>query len=208
MKKQIPLFIVFFVGILMIVQFFIPHPVSVNFYRGFLDWFTAMVLFALIIGIGTLLHRHYEKIRRKHQDWMYSIVTVIGFFGMLLIGVIGGIGEKTLFMDIFNYILTPLQATMFALLAFFIASAAFRAFRARTFEATLLLIAAVIVMLGRVPIGDRLTFGLASGLTDWLFRIPNMAAKRGIQMGIALGMIATSLKIIFGIERSWLGSDE
>ena len=208
MKKRIPLFIVFLVGMLMIIQFFIPHRLSVTFYTGFLNWFTAMVLFALIIGIGTLLNRHFKKIKRKDNDWVFSIVTITGFFGMLLIGIFGGIGEGTLFMKLFEFVLTPLQATMFALLAFFIASAAFRAFRARTFEASLLLVAALIVMLGRVPIGDKLTFGLASTLTEWIFRIPNMAAKRGIQMGIALGMIATSLKIIFGIERSWLGSDD
>lgn len=208
MKKSIPLFLVFLVGILMIVQFFIPHPISVAFYRGFLNWFTAMVLFALIIGIGTLLHRHWDKIRKKKQDWQFSIVTIFGFWLMIILGVFWGIDEGSMFMKIFEYVLTPLQATMFSLLAFFIASAAFRAFRARTFEATLLLVAALIVMVGRVPLGDRLTFGMASYLTEWIFRIPNLAAKRGIQMGIALGMIATSLKIIFGIERSWLGSGE
>jgi hypothetical protein len=108
---------------------------------------------------------------------------------------------------------------MFSLLAFFIASAAYRAFRARTLEATLMLVTAVIVMFARVPIGELLwqrmpdsvvqfRANLPGDISDWILKVPSMAARRGILLGISLGAIATSLKIILGIERSYMGAGE
>ncbi len=92
---------------------------------------------------------------------------------------------------------------MFSLLAFFIASAAYRAFRARTLEATLLLVTAAIVMLGRVPVGAEIWSKLPV-MQDWVMAIPQMAAKRGIFIGVAMGTIAMSLRVILGLERTYL----
>jgi hypothetical protein len=111
-----------------------------------------------------------------------------------------GIGFKWLF----DNVMVPLDATMFALLAFFMASAAYRTFRARTPEATVLLLVAVIVMLGRVPVGEMITHNMPK-ISEWFMMWPTVAAKRGILFGVALGSIATSLRIILGIERSHLG---
>jgi len=111
-----------------------------------------------------------------------------------------GMGFKWLF----DNVMVPLDATMFALLAFFMASAAYRTFRARTPEATVLLLVAVIVMLGRVPIGEMFYKHMPQ-VSEWFMMVPTVAAKRGILFGVALGSIATSLRIILGIERSHLG---
>ena len=108
---------------------------------------------------------------------------------------------------------SPMQGTMFSLLAFFIASAAFRAFRIRTVEAGLLAIAALIVMLGRVPIGNLVTGWLPEpirlqSVQEWIMNVPQNAAKRAILIGAALGVMATGLRVILGIERSYLSGED
>ena len=165
--------------------------------------------------------------------------------------------DGSLFQWMFKYIFSPLSATMFALLAFFVASASFRAFRARNFEASLLLVAGIIIMIGRVPVGSLISswtimyilafsigiginsyaknrnvmfgwilgscgaitgFGMTMGwpidqpsvfflpaLQEWIYLVPNLAGSRAILIGIGLGIVATSLRYIFGLEKSYLG---
>ena len=163
----------------------------------------------------------------------------------------------SLFQWMFKYIFSPLSATMFALLAFFVASASFRAFRARNFEASLLLLAGIIIMIGRVPAGGLISSwvvmylivlvsglyihylkkknnvtiiftlagfilvtiaGMITGwpldkpsifylplLQEWIYLVPNAAGSTAILMGIGLGIVVTSLRYIFGLEKSYLG---
>ena len=165
--------------------------------------------------------------------------------------------KGSLFYWIFTHIYTPLSATMFALLAFFVASASYRAFRIRNFEATLLLLAGIILMLGRVPVGqlisgwfiaylivlfssmvltpfisnkkivlgiilvglglvtvagfmngwnvDQPTFLYIPIIQEWIFNVPTTAGARAIMIGIALGIVGTSFRILIGIVRSFLG---
>lgn len=104
----------------------------------------------------------------------------------------------------FTHLIKPMQSTMFALLAFFVASAAYRAFRVKNFEATVLLIAAFLVMLGRVPIGSAIWSGFPV-ISTWIMENINMPGSRAITFGTAIGVIAVSLKIILGIERGYMG---
>ncbi|UCG62877.1 MAG: hypothetical protein JSV52_06225 [Candidatus Zixiibacteriota bacterium] len=116
--------------------------------------------------------------------------------------------QSTMFRAFFDHILIPIFATMFSLLAFFIASAAYRAFRARNVMATLLLLAALIVMLRFHPFYGPLTPYIApfmSKTSNWLMNVPNLAAQRAIIIGVGLGIVATALKVILGIERGYMG---
>ena len=113
----------------------------------------------------------------------------------------------------FHNVQNPCGATIFSILAFFMASAAFRTFRARNLGAALLLLAAVIVMFGRVPVSEMVSNWLGNGqifpkASDVIMDYPNLAAKRGIMLGIALGALSQSLRILLGIERSYLGGGD
>ena len=85
-----------------------------------------------------------------------------------------------------------------------IASAAYRSFRARSREAAVLLVAAMIVMMGRVPLGEFI-LPVSGDLSAWILNVLNAAVRRAILIGVSLGAVALSFKIIFGVERSYLG---
>ncbi len=207
MKRKIPLAICFIMGISMIVQFFIPHPTSLEFSSVIYKWIIVLMAFALVLAIGNLIRHHGTKIRRKKEDWQYSIVTLTGMVAMAVIGLAWGIDPDSLYQRIYLNIMAPLGGTMFALLAYYMASAAYRSFRARSLEATLLLLSAFIVMIGFMPFGQYIHPRFPA-FAEWIMKVPNMASQRGILLGVAFGSIATALKIILGIERSWLGGKE
>jgi hypothetical protein len=45
-------------------------------------------------------------------------------------------------------------------------------------------------------------------LTEWIMDVPNSAAQSGIIIGAALGAAAMAIRVILGIERSYLGLEK
>ncbi|MBI5777904.1 MAG: hypothetical protein HZA49_00410 [Planctomycetes bacterium] len=208
-KRKLPLILTFVGGMAMIMWFFIPrsNPLAQTFFTELTTrWLPIIGSFFLLIGLASLFRLHYFKISHQREGWGYSVITFAGIAFMCIVGFGWGVQGVPL-AKAYESVFIPLDSTMFSILAFYMASAAFRAFRARTAVATILLVTAFIVMLGRVSFGSLVWDGLPS-FTEWIMVVPNMAQKRGILLGVCLGMMATSLKIIFGIERSYLGSKE
>jgi hypothetical protein len=215
MKREVPLLITGIAGVIFVIQYFIPHFPFSKLSNWFSDWFSIVAACAIWLGALSLFKMSIEKVARRKEGWFYSVIIIVSFLAVVVVGFAEGRDYRnagTWFDWQYNYAYTPLSMTMFALLAFFVASASYRAFRARNTEATLLLLSAFFVMLGRVPIGDVLTGFLPaeyrlSHLATWVMQFPNTAGQRAILMGISLGIVSSSLRIILGIERSYLGGD-
>ncbi len=228
MNYILPLIITFLAGMLMIFAEFIPHQPFERIVSELEIWFMIISGFAIILGQLSLIKMNSLKIKYKAENWRYNYITLISFFVMLLAGAFWGtqsqpglLGaghfQQTMGLKPFDYIFENiyqhLMAAMFSLLAFFIASAAYRAFIARTFESSLLLLSAFLVMLGNTSIGSSLTGWLPPSLRflhlpnicAFIMDYPNTAGQRAIMIGAGLGIIGSSLRIILGIERSWLG---
>ena len=237
MKQTVPLLITAMAGFMLIIAYFIPQmqgwgeTVSI--------WFDILAAIAFILGGGNLLKVHLKKVSDRVSGWGYSVAVLVSFLATLAVGLAkigvspsadfpgfpwsGGYRSTgSPFWFFYQYAFQPLTATMFAMLAFYVASAAFRAFRAKNVEAVLLLGTAFIVLLGRTFAGVALTswidpnrwggFRFLTGLrienlAVYIMSVFNTAGNRAIMIGIALGIVSTSLRLLLGVDRSYLGKD-
>jgi hypothetical protein len=209
MRREVPLVLTAMVGITMIIAHFIP---PFNILKDlFEDWFFIIAAFAIYLGILNLILINGDKIYKKQKGWPFGAVVILGFLMITIIGIFFSGGRSfqdpgTRFYYLYMNVYYPLSATMFALLAFFVASASYRAFRARNIEATMLLGAAFILMLGRVPIGYWVSAWLGHSMAnaaDWIMDFPQTAGQRAIMIGIALGVVSSALRVILGLERAY-----
>jgi hypothetical protein len=230
---MVPRLIVSGVGILLVLTPLITRPgpengsaVSIFFAyidRNFSVWFNILAVFAFILGAASLLRTHLQRVWARGRDWQYSLVTLAAFASVLIVGLlkVGGApglqgdvaAEGTMLTWVFAAIYSPLKSTIYSLLAFFVASAAFRAFRLHSLTASLLLASAFVVLLGRTPFGIAMTSWLPAPLhflridvlSLWLMTVPNTAGWRAILIGIALGVVTMSLRLVLGLERHAYG---
>lgn len=208
MKRQLPLALVFLCGVLMVIQYFVPHQISVDLFTYANDFVIVIGILSLPIGIVSLLRHTWSKARSNPGERFYAAVTLLGFAVMVVAGADRDWynDPNGLFRRGFNNVLVPAQSTLFAMLAFYIASAAYRAFRVRNWVAAVLLVTASVVMLRILPLPEPLASWNAA-IVRWTLAVPNLAAKRAILIGVGLGGVAYSMKILLGIERSYMGRD-
>lgn len=229
MKQFIPLAIASLFGLLMIAGYFVP-PVAFLQEKA-QEWFLIVSAIAFFIGGANLALYHLRKISDRDAGWGYSVITLAAFAITVVVGTLKvGVPPATEFPNapwsgryqeegsafwwLYEYVMQPITSTMFALLAFYVASAAFRAFRAKNAEAVVLLATAFIVLLsqteeplralltGATPQRDQL---ILSEPAQWIRSIFNKAGQRAIVIGIAMGVAATSLRVLLGRDRSYLG---
>lgn len=206
MKSSTPLIVItFIVSIIIIVDFFVPGLNLSSMTSEMQNWGVIIAAFALGLAAVNLIRIHGRRIMLRRGEWWNSALLLFFLLFMIVVGIFAGT-TNTAYAFGFDNILTPLGSTMYAMLAFWIASAAYRSFIARSTEAATLLISGAIVMLGNAPVG-KVIWSQFPVLGKWLTSVPNTAAMRGIMIGAAIGAISLGIRIMLGIERGYLGGE-
>ncbi|MBD3673970.1 MAG: hypothetical protein HUJ26_10645 [Planctomycetaceae bacterium] len=232
MKRLVPIVIASIVGFVLILAKFIP-PIQ-SWEENVVLWFDILAVFAFVLGGGNLILNHLKKISDRQAGWGFSVITLVAFLGTLTVGLLKiGVPPNEKYLDyvwsgdyqaegsafwwVFSYVYVPLASTMFATLAFYISSAAFRAFRANNIEASLLLMTALLVLVAQTSSGPMLTDFIPDDSSYAIFKVENIKGMlvnlfntlgtRAIMIGIALGVVSTSLKVLLGVDQSYLGGD-
>lgn len=216
MRREVPLIITFIAGMIVLLANIFTSadgsPFIIKEWADLLtDWVVIVTAFAVGLASVNLFRIHGNMISRQRPGWINSLTLLLAIVVFAVIGIIARLGGPDFFVDLnqnmYDGIIAPLGAAMFAILAFYIASSAYRAFRMRSFEASIMLVAAILVMLGKAPIGE-LFWSQFPEIATWLVDIPNTVGQRAIMIGAAIGGFATSLRILLGIERGHLGGAE
>jgi len=193
-------------GTTLFILYFLKHSSAKSLYLTITnDYWQIIFAFTLIVGVISFLKVNFNKIIRG-EDRPYLLVGVLGMIAMPVLAFMWGIKGDSPFMWVFENVQVPMQATVFSLLAFFVASASLRGFRARSVPAAILLISALIALISRSDVLGYLPQPVHE-FSDWFRSFPSMAARRAILIGIGLGSLTTSLRVILGIERTWLGKE-
>lgn len=166
--------------------------------------------FALFLGLANMIRFHLNRVRARSPERPYSFILLIALAASITLGFVGGGPTSQWMQYLFENVLFPLQAALYSLLAFFIIMATYRAFRVRNVESALFVIFAIVVLLGQTPAGALLWEELPA-IKDWIFDVPVLAGTRGILIGVALGTLATGIRVLLGVDRPYVnntGRDE
>ncbi len=230
-RRRLTVACTFVAGLFYLLSFFVPQTINpIKSYETPLGNFLLVVGgFTVGLGVINLCSAHGRTLLQGRPGWLNSLGFFLGFLGMAFFGIWSMYvtpeeGAATVplatagYRLLFDGLLTPLQSTTFALLGFYIVTAAYRAFRIRTVEAGLMTVIAFLVMLGQVPLGQAITNGIPpdgvwaslrlENVANWLLTVPNTAATRGILFGAVTGSFALSLRVWLSLERgSYFGKE-
>jgi hypothetical protein len=228
-RKYIILAVTFVGGLFYALEFFLPvhaQPTAANptgvgnflskYSDGVSNWLAVVGAFTVGLGVINLAIVHSKRLSKGGNNAFNSGVFFVAMLVMMVVGILQKAHPNSINLNLYDILfagaLTTLDATMFSIIAFYIVSAAYRAFRVKSTEATILLLTAIIVMMGQIAIGQWLThFNYSTNyylsqlhfeiVRDWILTLPNTAAVRAIGFGLGIGGLAVALRIWLGLER-------
>lgn len=191
-------------GLLVLIGYFVPVEPLGQFRLLLVQWATILAAVAILVGIFNLFGVHWQKIRTRQKNAVYSILLVFALFATFVLGVVGT--DNPVLSFVLDTIIVPAEAVLMALLAVTLVYASARLLRRRVDVMSFIFLTFAILTLllvtplpfGKIPGAD-----FVRGIIVNFFAI---AGARGILIGVALGALTTGLRVLFGIDRPYGGN--
>lgn len=204
LRREVPIW----TGTLIVVIMFIDFYLDINSIHTLAvlikDFSIIITVMAAGVGILNTFVRTYNKVNKREKYWYLDIWMILLMVIMAATGLIGGIGTSNQFKWLMNTMYTPLTGAIFGMVFLDICSAFYRGFRARTKEATVLFISAVIVMLYSAPLTGGI-FPEFLNIGKWVIDVPNNAGGVAIYIISGLGLLAFAIRLLLQKETPSLG---
>ncbi len=204
------------VGLVTLLGYFVRVDMLLFVRLALVSLVSVLAAWAVLAGALNLVIVHGKRFLNRTPGWAYSIFTLLGFFGVLLANLLapwlgGGSGAASAVNNwLLTYLIAAGGAALAGLLAFFLVFAAYRLLRGRpTTASVVFVIALVLALLAMMPWpagAPNPDLGAGTTLRDalqTLTRVPALAGARGLLLGIALGSVATGLRLLLGLDRPY-----
>ncbi len=191
-------------GFLVLAGYIYPIDILVQLRMLLTDWAVILAAMAALIGVANLIFVQMDKLRRREKNSIYGVLLVISLIVTFGLGLVFG-PESPLVRLAVEAVIVPVEASLMAVLAVTLVYASIRLLRRRTdLMSVLFLLAAVLFLVAVMPtpIGPVPGNWLLASTLD-LF---SSGGARGLLIGIALGALLTSLRVLFGIDRPYGGN--
>lgn len=203
-KKILPQLLIVVVAMLMILEYYTEIPgvtslagIAINF---------RIIIGSIALGLGAIAAVQYHGTllyKRTPGRWPYSLVLLAGMVTMIITGLMGWYNNP-IFSWVWNNVTVPSQQTVYSLLMFYIAFAAYRALRVTNFETAIFTICALAIMVLNAPLLENMLPPIAN-LGSWIFSTPNVGSARAYTIAATLGSIALYVRTMMGRERGMIG---
>jgi hypothetical protein len=190
------------VGLVVLLGYFVDLPILITVREIFVRWAVILTSVTLLVGVANLFTVHWRRAANAQPGGFYSVILLLAFAISLVVFLIFG---PTGFwsMWIFNSIQVPAESSLMALLAVVLAYAGARLLnRQINLFSLIFLLTSLTVLLGMATI-PFVNEPLLADLRAWITQVPAVAGSRGILLGVALGTIATGLRILIGSDRPY-----
>jgi hypothetical protein len=161
------------------------------------SWALILGAFALLLGALNVGWVHLRRIQNGQAGWGQSLALVVTMLVVFVSGLLSPAGARSPLVEwLFDSLLAPAQAMLFALLAFFMAGAAYRFLRVGRPGGAWMLAGVLLVLAVQMPLAHSLLPPTAGALVGWVVDIPGMAALRGVLLGSSFALLVAVFRYL------------